>query len=143
MLTQAEKTTNTRSLTVTFNIDPVPASRPRVSRFGTYYGKRYKAWLTAAPAQLPRRLPRFSGPVHVEVYVACARPKKTKLTHPRGDCDNFAKGPLDALTKAGVWNDDGQVVRLLVEKRWADRKGCTIVRIHELEQTPANGRSTS
>lgn len=135
MPTQTKKVSNTRCLTVTFNIDPVPASRPRVTRFGTYYGKRYKAWIAAAPAQLPKHLQHFTGPVVVEVYVACTRPKKTKLTHPRGDCDNYAKGPLDALTKAGVWKDDTQVVRLLVEKCWVDHEGCTIVHIRELEQT--------
>ena len=30
------------TLSLTFNINPVPASRPRVTRWGTFYGKKYK-----------------------------------------------------------------------------------------------------
>ena len=30
------------TISLTFNINPIPASRPRVTRWGTFYGKRYK-----------------------------------------------------------------------------------------------------
>lgn len=43
-------------------------------------------------------------------------------TRQRRDLDNLAKAPLDALTKAGVWTDDSQVKRLVMEMRGV-RKG--------------------
>ncbi|HDL7343221.1 TPA: RusA family crossover junction endodeoxyribonuclease [Yersinia enterocolitica] len=33
----------------------------------------------------------------------------------RRDLDNFLKAPLDALTHAGVWADDSQVKKLMIE----------------------------
>lgn len=50
----------------------------------------------------------------------CARPKTTKLHAPRGDSDNYAKAPLDAATKAGVWGDDAQVIPLTSVRRWTE-----------------------
>ena len=39
------------------------------------------------------------------------------------DCDNLAKAVMDALTSCGTWDDDRQVIRLAVTKRWAAGKG--------------------
>jgi len=36
------------------------------------------------------------------------------------DVDNYCKALLDALTKAGVWHDDSQLSRLVVERMAAD-----------------------
>jgi crossover junction endodeoxyribonuclease RusA len=38
------------------------------------------------------------------------------------DIDNYCKGPLDALTHAGVWEDDEQIDELHIYKREADPK---------------------
>jgi len=38
-----------------------------------------------------------------------------------GDADNLAKSVLDALTKAGVWQDDKQVDELLIRKCYGER----------------------
>lgn len=54
----------------------------------------------------------------------------------RRDEDNFAgKALFDALTKAGVWGDDSQIRRKVVE--WGDvvKGGCVVVEIAPLGQT--------
>lgn len=44
---------------------------------------------------------------------------------PRADADNLAKAALDACTDAGLWLDDGQVVRLWISKHYAQTVGPT------------------
>lgn len=109
---------------VVFAFNPVPASRPRVTRWGTYYPKSYTNWLDQAAKQLKQRLcnSTYLGEqsllVVVESIVTKAR--TSKLTRPKGDIDNYTKGPLDAITKAGLhWRDDAQVEVLIASKRFA------------------------
>lgn len=100
---------------------PCVASRPRFTRRGfTYYAKSYKDWLAAATKvarELPWKLP--PGYVRVAIEVHVQRPKKPTRHYPRGDVDNYAKGPLDALVKGGVIADDDLVIDLQVTKRYA------------------------
>ena len=56
----------------------------------------------------------------VSIWIELARANKTF------DVDNVAKACLDALT-GSVWQDDRQVVRLVVEKLAADRDAITLV----------------
>ena len=98
---------------------PMPAPRPRFSKWGAYSPKTYTDWQADALAQLGVHTP-ISGPLCVALDVVGERPKKTILCAPRGDCDNFAKSVLDVLTKARVWLDDTQVGTLLIRKRWSD-----------------------
>lgn len=97
----------------------MPASRPRVSRWGTYYGKRYTAWRKAAAQLINPAKHTFTVPVYVKLELVCERPKTSQRLYPRGDVDNYAKAVLDALTEKGYWTDDDLVVRLSVEKRFA------------------------
>ena len=107
--------------------NPVPAARPRVFKNGgRAYPKAYTEWTRGALARLETALkedadvpfsgPLFSGPVRVHMMIYRQKAKTSKLDYPSGDLDNYAKGPLDALTKVGVWDDDKQVVSLVVEK---------------------------
>lgn len=101
--------------------EPNTASRPRVTRQGwAYYAAPYKKWKGAAEKSFTEQVKeKIIGPVHVLIEQIASRPKTGKLDFPRGDVDNYAKGPLDALTKAGAWDDDNQVVGLSVFKRYA------------------------
>lgn len=100
--------------------EPVAASRPRVSKWGTFYAEPYKSYLHEAPEALYRaEPPMLAGPLAVVVDVVCTKPRTSRLQHPHADADNYAKSALDALTHAGAWLDDSQVVDLHVRKRFA------------------------
>jgi Holliday junction resolvase RusA-like endonuclease len=108
---------------------PVPASRPRVSKFGTYYSKTYNQWMKESWKYVDTfdALPT-DRPLIVMVEAVFEKAKSSKLDYPTPDVDNLAKGPLDQinkLTKAthgerGVWDDDKQVVFLVATKRFAE-----------------------
>lgn len=118
-MTAATRATSDRS--VSFPFDPVPASRPKVSRYGTHYSKSYAAWRTAAAQFLEGEDlgEPMTGPLAVIVENICRKPRTSKLAHPKGDVDNYAKAALDAL-KDIAWTDDRQVVVLVVSKRFAE-----------------------
>ena len=48
------------------------------------------------------------------------------------DIDNRAKAVLDALTKGGIWHDDGQVDVLTVRRADVMRGGLAVVRVQEI-----------
>jgi Holliday junction resolvase RusA-like endonuclease len=109
-------------LSISIAINPVPASRPKVSRWGVYYGKRYAAWkkLAESNIKLHDEVP-IDGPCLVVMETVVERPKTSKRAYPVGDVDNFAKGPLDVMTNSErFWKDDDQVVGLSVFKRFAE-----------------------
>jgi len=111
-------------------VSPIPCPRPRIAvrgRFASaYYPASYKNWKEAAEAAITRELDSdaFPGtfydiPLIVRIDNVVERPKTTKKFCPKGDVDNYAKSVLDALTAAGAWGDDDQVVELVVTKRFA------------------------
>jgi Holliday junction resolvase RusA-like endonuclease len=97
----------------------------RVYDAGTAEGWKSSVAVAAQP-HIPQQ------PLHQPLWVSLAfrlsRPKShfTKRgaltssapSHPtnKKDCDNLAKAVLDALTQVGVWQDDGQVVTLVISK---------------------------
>ena len=70
----------------------------------------------------------LSGPLYCELEVLLPRPERLMrkkdpegalwAPNKRDDVDNLAKAILDAMTEAGAWEDDGQIVRLEVLKKW-------------------------
>jgi Holliday junction resolvase RusA-like endonuclease len=110
-------------LTLRARTTPSPQHRPRVTQRGiTYYPKAYQTYHADCMKQFAQQKPDepLQGDVGVVVETVCARPKKTKLSAPKGDSDNYAKAPLDAATKARVWGDDAQAVPLASTRRWTE-----------------------
>jgi Holliday junction resolvase RusA-like endonuclease len=112
--------TTTSSRKFFFSVEPVPASRPRVSRWGTYYGKRYEKFRRDMREVLRTiELEPLDGELVATLEFLVSPPKTTKRSHPRGDIDNYIKGPLDSMTHhGGFWRDDDQIVKITATKRF-------------------------
>jgi Holliday junction resolvase RusA-like endonuclease len=63
-------------------------------------------------------------PLHGDVALSIvAHPPNRR----KRDLDNLLKAPLDAMAHAGVYDDDGQIVRLSIE--WPNAQPENIVRV--------------
>lgn len=107
----------------------MPSPRPRfrvIGKFASaYMPKAYKDHTEKLVEQIRQVVcePR-EGPLSLDVVFWCAKPKTSKLGHPKPDIDNYAKTVMDAITKAGnLWHDDTQVVSLAARKAWAPEVG--------------------
>ena len=116
---------------------PVPMARPRVTARGTYTPKRCRDYKTAvalaAKAAMNGKKP-LEGAVSCWIDLYFEIPKsytcgkhtaaKNNVIKPTGrnfgDADNIAKSITDAV-KGICWNDDSQITRLVVFKRFSDK----------------------
>jgi crossover junction endodeoxyribonuclease RusA len=100
------------------------------------------AWRTAVKIAAEQTVETYgwepvSGPVEVEILFYLDRPSTisaTKRPYPivPPDVDKLARGCLDPLTGV-VYDDDSQVIRLLVWKTYADnREPGAFIRVAEL-----------
>lgn len=118
---------------ITFTVpgQPVPQPRPRVSTWGgrgrayTPAGHKIHAYRQAVVLLAKATGRTVAGPVSLTVKAVFERPpshwRKRGLREnapqwPRADGDNLAKGVADAITDAGLWRDDDQVVEWHVRK---------------------------
>lgn len=95
-----------------------------------HYPKTYTAWKKQAETDIRKLVTgQYAGRVSVSIECVEAPPvsdsKKRRAARleggwPRGDVDNLAKAILDAMTAAGVWLDDSQVVELVCRKGYGE-----------------------
>jgi Holliday junction resolvase RusA-like endonuclease len=97
----------------------------------------YKKWKADFIQCIPYHCKQcLTGPVSVFIDASWAVPKSYSKKeredalrgqkYPAADNDNVAKAVLDAMTQAGVWKDDRQVVTLTVRKGYGDRDSITV-----------------
>ena len=127
-----------------FNISPVPASRPRVTRWGTYYGKKYKQFkLEMGLLVLESDKPDSVNPIiwldglisaDMTFFVPMAKSwsnkkkssKNGQFCDNNSDLDNYEKAILDSLN--GVYfHDDKQIVQQSSQKIWAEQGSIKII----------------
>jgi Holliday junction resolvase RusA-like endonuclease len=103
---------------------PVPKPEVIKGHFGAFYPKTYTQWRESALTQIAEQTqghPKITSTVAVGLEVVITPPKaKTTRKAPPGDTDNHSKSALDALTRAGVWEDDTLVLTEIITKRWAN-----------------------
>ena len=83
----------------------------------------------------PESLP-LEGPLELRVIWLFPRGKKHKNGEWRStkpDTDNLQKMLKDCMTEEGFWQDDAQVCREVVEKRWSDEPTGIYVEVNSLE----------
>ena len=120
-----------------FNINPIAASRPRVSKFGAYFTGPYKKFRVDAvdivDSTLGMDWSPLEGAIHVDVAIVAKRPKTTKLEYPKADIDNYLKAIFDCLN-GKLWVDDKQIIVVEASKAWSEpgEEGYFSIRINEI-----------
>lgn len=90
-------------------------------------GRAFQNSAYAAVLEQLHRMPKpITGPVAVEVTLF---PPDRR----RRDIDNYNKALFDSLTRVGIWEDDSQIKRMLVEWGPVTAAGKVEVRIAALE----------
>lgn len=69
--------------------------------------------------------PQLTGPVRLDVVFVFARPATVRRRLPSvyPDLDKLVRAIGDSVTDAGVWKDDGQVIRIVAEKVYGAAPG--------------------
>lgn len=127
----------------TFYVAPVPASRPRVTRFATFYGKKYTDFKSSMKMAVNDiQFVPFEGNVYakldffVKIPISWSKKKKSskegKFCDNNADIDNYCKAILDALNDI-YYEDDRQVVMLRARMYWSNnpRIECEFMEIQE------------
>lgn len=94
----------------------VPVSSAKLAEY-----RRRVATAARAKVWRDRSFP-FSGPVRLEIDFFRTPPKRGNLPRypsTRPDIDKLARAVLDALSGV-LYHDDGQVVELILTKRWGE-----------------------
>jgi len=116
---------------------PVPASRPRVTRWGVYYGKKYTEYRKKMHMTIEQAIghAKAEGILPIDSYVLIAqlfevlRPRTTKLDFPSPDLDNYNKALWDSLQSHSVISDDKKILSSIETKRWTTTTPTTHVLI--------------
>ena len=116
---------------IIFDIDPCPASRPRVTRWSTYYPKKFtqfKIDMIALTSELDITPSESLLSVHIGFYIGMPKSwskKKKESKHGQycdnnADVDNYLKAILDSLNEV-VYVDDRQIVEVYAKKIYSDK----------------------
>ena len=92
---------------------------------GIYISQKGRKFTDLVLAAVIEQLPSIHIEDRMLVEVVLYPPDKRK----RDIADNYGKGLLDSLTKAGLWLDDSLIDQCFYYRGQVTRGGCTFVRI--------------
>lgn len=139
----------TDQLFFTFEIEPVPQLRPRVSSRGGYVRvydppkvKQFKSLLRSLAVRQYNRPPllgplsvslTFYRPVQKSISQSERERRLSNQSKPvvKPDTDNYIKATLDALNGV-LWHDDAQIVKITGEKRYSEN-GKIVITVTQLD----------
>ena len=110
---------------------PYPPSANRYWRHNrgrTHISAEGRAFRAAVAAAVTEQQATGTPPLTGRLAVAL---EARMPDHRRRDLDNLLKATLDALTHAGVWQDDCQIDRLTLQRGPVTPPGCLILTIQE------------
>ena len=110
---------------------PYPPSNNRYYRHNrgrTHISAEGKAYRDAVAEIIKLMLLDIETPLPLRLRIECHMPDRR-----RRDLDNLQKAAFDALTKAGFWLDDSQIVDYRVIKMPVLKGGKLVIKITELE----------
>ena len=126
-------------------IEPIPCPRPRVRAIklrtsgktiaSAYYPAAYAQWKAKFAELVDGPDEPLDGPLSLTIRNFVKKPRTSKLDHPVGDVDNYAKSVMDALTQLGFWHDDKQVISLLVTKEFTSDEALVCIEINQWQPT--------
>ena len=128
---------------IVFEITPVPASRPRVTKWATYYSKIYQQFREdMAKLILECEKTLYTEPLGVDItfFMPIAKStskKKKELLHgtycmKKIDLDNLEKAVYDSLS-GYIYLDDSQVVEHTTRKIWTKENPRIEITLEELQ----------
>ena len=108
----------------TFEGNPVPKGRPRMTKTGHAYTPQTtrdfeKAVAIWAKTNFNGKLSKKPLKAVRNFYIKRAKTNKTKQHTQRPDIDNYMKAVLDGM-QGVVFEDDSQVFEIFATKTWAD-----------------------
>jgi Holliday junction resolvase RusA-like endonuclease len=124
------------------DIKPIPASRPRVTKFGTYNAKPYldykKALQTLIKLHKTKKIGESDKPIFLKAFFTFEKPKSwTKIKKAntyyhtlKPDTDNLIKAVKDAMSGI-IYKDDSQVAYLDAHKVYGEKNNL-FVEVYEL-----------
>lgn len=141
-----------RSIQLTIDETPIPASRPRVTKYSTYYKEPYLSYKAKLLDYMTKATSGYKNPVfakyeplHIDIIFYMPIPKsiskkKAKLLlgsyhTKKPDKDNLEKAVLDSMNGL-MYYDDGQICSSTVKKIYSD-KPRTEINIQSLDYETA------
>jgi len=114
---------------IRFNIPPVPASRARVTRWATFFPKKYQSFRDDFKQLLQHHKQDIhTGSLfvrldfHVQMAKSWSKKKKEEYNKQycdnNADIDNYIKAALDSL-EGHYYENDKQIVMIRARKFWA------------------------